>query len=109
MADLDADVWVGGHGPVSDGSEIAVVKGYLQLVRHTAQAGIDADIPPLEASRELDLGEYAELGDSERLVGNMHRAYADLTDPGNLGKPIDLAAAVGDMRIFNGGPIVSHA
>lgn len=109
LAKLDAETWVPGHGPVSNGEEIAVVKGYLQLVRDTAAAGLAAGITPLEASREMDLGEYAELTDGERLVGNMHRAYADLTDPDNLAKPIDLVAAIGDMRTYNGGPIVSHA
>ena len=39
----------------------------------------------------------------------MHRAYADLTDPERLGKPMDLAPAIADMQTFNGGPIVAHA
>lgn len=109
LAELEADVWVPGHGPVADGRAIGMVKGYLELVREAARQGLDAGVSPLEASRELDLGEYADLDDSERLVGNMHRAYADLTDPDNLAKPLDLPAIVADMRTYNGGPIVSHA
>ena len=40
--------------------------------------------------------------DAERIVGNLHRAYAELggAEPG---APIDLAAALGDMVAYNGG------
>ena len=38
--------------------------------------------------------------DPERLVGNLHRAYAEIT-----GGTVDLQAAFGDMITFNGGPL----
>ena len=57
---------------------------------------------PLEAARETDLGEYAHLSDPERIVGNLHRAVAELsgTPPGG---PIDAVAALTDMVAYNGG------
>ncbi len=109
LADLDAGRWVPGHGPVSDGGNLAVVKGYLELVRDTAEQARAAGISPLEASQQLDLGEYSDLDDDERLVGNMHRAFADLEDPDNLAKPLVLPPIIADMRTYNGGPIVAHA
>ena len=57
---------------------------------------------PLAAARETDLGPYAELLDSERLVGNLHRAYAEL-EGAAPGAVIDLAAAFVDMVAYNGG------
>jgi cyclase len=54
----------------------------------------------------VDLGGYAELLDAERIVGNLHRAYAEL-DGAEPGAPIDLAAALSDMVAYNGGKPLS--
>ncbi|MBB4942729.1 hypothetical protein FHR32_007129 [Streptosporangium album] len=35
-------------------------------------------LSPLQTAREIDLGPYGELNDPERIVGNLHRAYAEL-------------------------------
>ena len=81
-----------GHGPA--GSDIIDdVLGYLRFVQTSARAGHDAGLSPLATARELDLGPYADLGDPERIVGNLHRAYAEL-DGAPLGAPIDAAAAL---------------
>ena len=68
--------------------------------RRRTQAGLS----PLEAARETDLGQFAALLDPERIVGNLHRAYAEL-DGAAPGAPIDLLAAIGDMVTYNGGPL----
>jgi cyclase len=57
---------------------------------------------PLQAARDADLGEYAELHDRERIVGNLHRAVAELAGAAR-GAPVDVAAAFGDMLAYNGG------
>lgn len=63
----------------------------------------------LDAARQADLGEYAGWLDSERIVGNLHRGYAEL-DGAERGQPIDLIAAIGDMITYNGGrPLARHA
>ena len=99
---LGARTIVPGHGPVSGPELIDDVLGYLRFVRSAAREGRDAGLTPLETARELDLGPYAELGDRERIVGNLHRAYAEL-DGGPLGQRIDVAAALTDMVTYNGG------
>jgi cyclase len=63
----------------------------------------------LEVARNCDLGEYAALLDSERIVGNLHRAYLEL-DGAARGALIDLPTAIGDMLAYNGGrPLTCHA
>jgi cyclase len=62
---------------------------------------------PLETARELPLGRFADLLDAERIVGNLHRAYAELDDGVELGKPIDVQAALADMVAYNGGKPLS--
>lgn len=99
---LGAATIVPGHGAVAGPELVDRVLGYLRFVQAAAVAGHGAGLTPLETARELDLGEYRELLDSERIVGNLHRAYAEL-EPGPLGRAIDVAAALGGMVAYNGG------
>ena len=78
------------------------VADYLRFVQRLAEEGHQAGLSPLEAAREADLGAFADLSDSERIVGNLHRAYAEL-EGAAPGAPIDLMAAFRDMIEFNGG------
>ena len=99
---LGARTIVPGHGAVSGPELIDDVLGYLRFVQASARAGRDAGLTPLETARELDLGPYSDLLDRERIVGNLHRAYAEL-DGAPLGRQIDVATALADMVTFNGG------
>jgi cyclase len=106
---LGAETIVPGHGPVSGPALIDEVLGYLRFVLDTARAGKAAGLTPLQAAREADLGGYADLLDAERIVGNLHRAYADL-DGAAPGAPIDVLAALSDMVSYNGGqPLTCYA
>ncbi|MPZ80196.1 MAG: MBL fold metallo-hydrolase [Actinophytocola sp.] len=99
---LDAVTIVPGHGPVAGPELIDDVLGYLRFVQTTARDGKAAGLTPLEVARETDLGDFAALRDQERIVGNLHRAYAELdgTEPGGQ---IDAVAALRDMVAYNGG------
>lgn len=106
---LGARTIVPGHGPVCGPEIIDDVAGYLRFVQDVARRGKDAGLSPLDAARETDLGDYAGLLDSERIVGNLHRAYAEL-DGGEPGAPIDVIAGLRDMVAYNGGqPLTCHA
>lgn len=109
LAALDAQRLVPGHGPVCDASVIDDVRNYLQFVLATAEQARASGVTPLEAAQDTDLGEYADLADPERLVGNLHRAYHDLAHPELRGAPLDLGPIAMDMMTYHGGPIISHA
>ena len=101
---LGARTIVPGHGPVGGPEMIDDVLGYLRFVRDVARDGHAAGVSPLELARGTDLGRFAEWTDTERIVGNLHRAYADLAvDPDARGGPIDFPGALGDMVTYNGG------
>ena len=57
---------------------------------------------PLAAARDTDLGRFAGWPDRERIVGNLHRACAELAGTPR-GGPIDVPAALADMVAYNGG------
>jgi cyclase len=106
---LGAETIVPGHGGVAGPELIDQVHGYLTFVLDTARQAKAAGLSPLDAARQVELGGYAELLDRERIVGNLHRAYADL-DGQPPGAPIDLAGALGDMVTYNGGqPLTCYA
>jgi cyclase len=109
LAEVPADTLVPGHGPVCGPEEIGNVRSYLHFVLDAARRGREAGLDPLRLARELELGPFADLSDPERIVGNLHRAYADLEDPDHLGKPLALPAIIQDMMAYHGGPITSCA
>jgi cyclase len=93
---------VPGHGPICGPETVTSTLDYLRFLDDLARRGHAAGRSPLELARHADLGPFAELSDSERLVGNLHRAYAEL-DGAPRGAPIDTAAALADMVTYNGG------
>jgi cyclase len=106
---LGAQTIVPGHGPVSGPEVIDEMLGYLRFVLDVARHGMAAGLSPLDAARQADLGGYAGLLDSERIVGNLHRAYAELAGAPR-GAEVDLIAALTDMISYNGGrPLTCHA
>jgi cyclase len=106
---LGADTIVAGHGPVAGPGLIDEVIDYLRFVVATASGGLAAGVTPLEAARQTDLGRFAGLSDPERIVGNLHRAYAEMSGTPR-GGPIDYGAALADMVAYNGGrPLTCRA
>jgi cyclase len=100
---LGAQTTVPGHGPVFTGAgPLDATLDYLSFVLDLASRASDAGLSPLEAARDTDLGHFASWPDSERIVGNLHRACAELSGAPR-GAPIDVTAALTDMVAYNGG------
>jgi cyclase len=106
---LGARTLVPGHGPVCGPEVIDDMLAYLRFVQRTAAQAKAAGLTPLQAARQVDLGEFKDLLDAERIVGNLHRAYLEL-DGAERGAPLDLTGALRDMVAYNGGrPLTCHA
>jgi cyclase len=109
LRSLGAETVVPGHGPVTDPSAYDATERYLRFVAGLAEEGRAKGRTPLETARAAELGDFAELRESERLVANLHRAYAEL-DGLPEGSPLDAAAVFADMAAMNGGvPVSCHA
>ena len=80
LLSLDCDVYVPGHGPLTDRRGVEGVKAYLQYVYAEARARFDAGLDARDAAFDIDLGPYAEWNDSERLAINVLSAYREF-DP----------------------------
>lgn len=104
LAGFPASAIVPGHGPVISGSAFARVledhARYYRFVLDTTRRARADGLTPLQAARDGELGEFEHWPDQERLVLNLHRAFADAddTDP-------DPEQAFADAMEFNGGPL----
>jgi glyoxylase-like metal-dependent hydrolase (beta-lactamase superfamily II) len=109
IRELQPDVLVPGHGPIRRGEEVGALLDdlgeYAAFVDAVAREGHAAGRTPLEAASAAGKdNRFAAWQESERLVGNLHRAYSEL-DGQPLGTPLPLAAIWPDMVAFHGRPI----
>jgi 2-keto-4-pentenoate hydratase/2-oxohepta-3-ene-1,7-dioic acid hydratase in catechol pathway/glyoxylase-like metal-dependent hydrolase (beta-lactamase superfamily II) len=80
MIALDAPTVVPGHGPITDPDGIRAVRGYLVHVSEQAEAAFRQGLSFAEAADTIDLGEYGNWLDAERVVVNVYQRYREL-DP----------------------------
>lgn len=86
LIELRADVYVPGHGPLSRGRRaLEKAKEYLSFVRREAWKRFEEGMSVEEAIREIELGEYENWSERERIVGNVERAYRELR-----GEPVEI-------------------
>jgi cyclase len=82
---------------------------YLRFVLDVAARAHTVGVTPLAAARDTDLGRFAGWSDAERIVGNLHRACAELGGAAR-GAPVDILAALTDMVTYHGGqPLTCYA
>jgi cyclase len=107
------EVLVPGHGPVCRGEHVdtllTAMDGYLAYVEQVAAESHAAGLTALEAAQKHADNPYSGWAETERFVGNLHRAYTEIdhgTDPWTR---LTVPAVWPDMVAFHGGPIACHA
>ncbi len=80
IIDLGCDVVVPGHGPMTDDAGVAAVADYLRFVRTEASARHEAGMRAEDAARDIELGQYREWLDWERIAINVEAVYREI-DP----------------------------
>jgi cyclase len=99
---LGPELIIPGHGNPCGPEAIQDAIAYLRFVQETARKAFEAGLAPLEAARATDLGRFAGWPESERLVANLHRAYAEIRgEP--LGAPLAIGSVFREMIALNGG------
>lgn len=80
ILELDARVIVPGHGPVTDASGVRDVQRYLRHVRDEARARFDAGLDAEAAADDIDISDFRDWGDPERIAVNVATLYREF-DP----------------------------
>lgn len=90
MIALDAPTVVPGHGPVTDPDGIAAVRDYLSYIVDAADDAYRRGLEFTAAADAIDLGEYADWLDAERVVTNVYRRYRELDADTPVLQPAEL-------------------
>ena len=77
MIDLDPQVVVPGHGPITDLVAVRNLKGYFEHLRDEARGRFEAGMDWREAARDIPIKEYAHWTDPERVVANVYSLYRE--------------------------------
>jgi glyoxylase-like metal-dependent hydrolase (beta-lactamase superfamily II) len=80
ILELGARVLVPGHGPVTDASGVRDVQRYLRYVLEESRKRFDAGMDEEAAAEDIDISDFADWGDPERIAGNVGTAYREF-DP----------------------------
>lgn len=88
---------VPGHGPITDCSAIERLKTYLTYLSEEARQRFDAGMPVLEAARDINIDDYRDWGEAERMVANVASLYREF---GDATIPADIIALLGLMATY---------
>jgi glyoxylase-like metal-dependent hydrolase (beta-lactamase superfamily II) len=80
MLGLDVETVVPGHGPVTDKTGVADVRDYLAFVQDEAAQRFTAGMDAWDATRDIELGSFADWGEFGRIAVNVETVYRTL-DP----------------------------
>jgi cyclase len=78
IIELDARTIVPGHGPVTDESGVRDVQRYLTYVRDEATQRFEAGMDETAASDDIDISDYRDWSDPERIAVNVATIYREL-------------------------------
>jgi len=80
VLDMDVETIVAGHGPISTKDDVRRMRDYLQYVTDKARPLWEQGMDYLEASYKIDLGEYRDWNDAERVVVTIQTLFDDFAD-----------------------------
>jgi len=79
IEEMDVDLIVPGHGPITDKHGVAKVRHYLQFVRDQARQRYDAGMDAFAAAKDIELSEYSAWSDPERIAVNVDSLYREFS------------------------------
>jgi cyclase len=100
LLDLDLDVIVPGHGPVTDKSGVHEVRDYLSFVLAEATKRYEEGLDVVAAIASIDLGKYANLPQRGRLAQNVVNVYRSLDPDAPQPNTAEVLAAMAALEGF---------
>ena len=96
MADLNAKVYIPGHGPQCGQEGVIECLDYLVFLSEEARKRFDAGMSAQDAARDIDLGRFKKWANWERVVANVARLYAEFKGEDPL-SPLDVPSIFAQM------------
>ena len=101
IIDMDADVIVPGHGPITDVAGVKRVQEYLSYIDTESRKRYDAGLSVRDAAHDISLTDFESWGDAERIainVDTLYREYSGSKEPANTLELFNLMAEVKRSR-----------
>jgi cyclase len=109
LAALEPRVVVPGHGRIGGPALIEQTRTYLDWLVEVARSGLRERVRPLQLASRCGPGPFPSWSEPERLVANLHRAYADLQGAPPAA-PLELGSVLADVAsLAPGGRLVCRA
>jgi cyclase len=99
MLEMDAEIFVPGHGPITDKQGVEAVKGYWEYVTDEARKRYDAGMSAGEAIADIDLGEYSSWGESERIAVNVNTLFKEFSGDSTPANVIELFGTMAKLGL----------
>lgn len=77
ILEMDPEVIVPGHGPITDTHGVARLKDYFVALSVEVEKRFEAGMGPVEAARDVELEGFDAWGDPERLAVNVDSLYRE--------------------------------
>ena len=100
IEDMDVDLIVPGHGPITDKHGVAHVRHYLQYVQHEARIRYDAGLSAFEAAKDIEISEYSSWSDPERLAVNVDSLYREFAGEQAATDVVELFSRMAELAGF---------
>ncbi len=91
MANLGAQVYVPGHGPVCGVEGLNLCRDYLVFVRREAKKRFDKGMTVDEAAKDIDLGQFKQWPNHERILLNVERLWREFRGEDPTTSKLDVA------------------
>jgi len=99
LLELDAEVIVPGHGPITDNAGVRETKAYWEQLMHTARRGRAEGLDPDAAARAWLADETnPKWTEAHRLAVNLDTAYRDLSGDRSIRDPLELFARMSRLE-----------
>jgi cyclase len=104
IEDMEAELIVPGHGPITNKHGVAQVRHYLQYVHDQARARYDAGMDAFEAAKDIALTEYSSWSDGERIAVNVDTLYREFSGQQAQTELLELLGRMAELAGFGGEP-----
>ncbi len=98
ICDMDVDVIVPGHGPITDKAGVRRVQDYLRYVEAEARARFDAGMSVRDATLDIALGDFESWGDAERIAVNVDTLYREFSGSTDETPVVELFGMMAETR-----------
>lgn len=110
VLEMDVETIVAGHGPLSTKEDVRKMRDYLLDITDRARPLYEQGLDYLAAAHRIDLGEYRDWNDAERVIVTVQTLFDDFEAAPE--RPVHVPAPyfelMKDMRTSLGKPPVHH-